>query len=98
MSKEYDVEAKAVPAYVNDTGSSDYIGDEGAIPGESLILGDSYYARAQRFANRFGVEARGIERVPSDERSNAGMSQIGTMVCASLAAALLNPAPGGIWY
>ena len=81
MSKEYDVEAKAAsPGYVHEAGSADYIGDEGAIRGEALIIGDSYYARVQRFANRFGVEARGIERVPSDERSNAGMSQIGTMV------------------
>lgn len=82
MSKtaDYDVEAKAAnPAFAQETDSSEYIGDEGAIPGESLIIGDSYYARLQRFANRFGVEARGIERVPSDERSNAGMSQIGTM-------------------
>jgi hypothetical protein len=78
--KNYDIEAKAAPGYVHETGSSEYVKDEGAIPGESLIIGDSYYARVQRFANRFGVEARGIERVPSDERSNAGMSQIGTMV------------------
>jgi hypothetical protein len=86
MSKkaDYDVEAKAAnPVFAQETDSAEYIGDEGAIPGESLIIGDSYYARLQRFANRFGVEARGIERVPSDERSNAGMSQIGTMVGAS---------------
>lgn len=78
---DYDVEAKASnPAFVNETNSAEYIGDEGAIPGDTLIIGDSWHARVQRFANRFGVEARGIERVPSDERSNAGMSQIGTMV------------------
>jgi hypothetical protein len=29
------------------------------------------------------VEARGIERVPSDERTDSSMSMIGTMVCAS---------------
>ncbi|KIN01674.1 hypothetical protein OIDMADRAFT_196100 [Oidiodendron maius Zn] len=77
---DYDVEAKAAnPAFAHETDSAEYIGDEGAIRGEALIIGDSYFARLQRFANRFGVEARGIERVPSDERSNAGMSQIGTM-------------------
>jgi hypothetical protein len=86
MSKkvDYDVEAKAAnPTFAHETDSAEYIGDEGAIRGEALIIGDTFYARMQRFAHRFGVEARGIERVPSDERSNAGMSQIGTMVCAS---------------
>lgn len=80
---DYDVEAKTVnpTAYANESDSAEYIGDEGAIPTVALITGDSYYARAQRFVGRFGVEQRGIERVPSDERTNDGMSQIGTMVC-----------------
>jgi NCS1 nucleoside transporter family len=44
---------------------------------------NSFYARAQRFAGKFGVEQRGIERVPSDERLPAGMSQIGTLWCSA---------------
>lgn len=59
---------------------SDYIPDDGAVPAETFVVGDSWYAKTQRFANRFGVEARGIERVPSDERTDAGMSKIGTLV------------------
>jgi hypothetical protein len=58
------------------------IGDEGAIHTETLVIGDSLYARLQRFASKFGVEARGIERVPSNERTDTNISKIGTMVCA----------------
>lgn len=60
---------------------SDIIGDEGAVAAETFFVGDSFYARSQRFAAKFGVESRGIERVPSDERSDTNMSKIGTMVC-----------------
>jgi hypothetical protein len=64
--------------------STEYIGDEGAVRAETFIIGDSWYHRSQRFAANFGVEARGIERVPSDERTDSGMSKIGTLVCATL--------------
>lgn len=84
MSKnsDYDVEAKgaARTPFSKESDSADYIGDVSPITAETLILGDSYYARAQRWAGKFGVEARGIERVPDNERSDAGMSQIGTLV------------------
>lgn len=65
-------------------GSMDSIGDGGAVHAEAFIMGDSLYAKLQRFASKFGVEARGIERVPSDERTDGGMSKIGTLVCISL--------------
>jgi len=79
---KYDVEtATEKPTYVSD--STDEIGDEGAVHADTFIVGDSLYARVQRFATKFGVEARGIERVPSDERTDAGMSQIGTMWCSA---------------
>lgn len=78
---EYDVEAvpaeKSVSSSENGSG---IVPDEGAVPAETFVLGDSWYARTQRLAGKFGVEQRGIERVPSDERSDAGMSQIGTLV------------------
>jgi hypothetical protein len=80
MSKEYDVEAGEKPRFANETDSSEYIADDGAVPAETFVMGDSWYAKAQRVAGKFGVEQRGIERVPSAERSDAGMSQIGTMV------------------
>jgi hypothetical protein len=85
MSKKFDldVEEKAAsPPYAQES-DSDYIGDEGAITAEALVIGDTFYAKAQRFVGRFGVEARGIERVPSDERTDSGMSKIGTMVGSS---------------
>ncbi len=68
------------PAYTKDTNSSDYVGDEGAVAAETFVMGDSWVAKVHRLAGKLGVEQRGIERVPSDERENAHMSQIGTMV------------------
>lgn len=46
-----------------------------ALPEES-----SPYARLQAFAGKYGVEQRGIERVPNDERTDTSMSQVGTLV------------------
>lgn len=72
--KEPDVEAgeKTVD-------SLDYVPDDGAIAAETFVVGDSWYAKTQRLAGKMGVEQRGIERVPSDERSTAPVSQVGTM-------------------
>jgi hypothetical protein len=82
---DYDVEiGMAEKQSRGDNSSKESIGDEGAVAAETFIIGDSFYAKAQRFATKFGVEARGIERVPSDERTDAGMSKIGTLVCISL--------------
>ena len=83
--KEFDVETAPAekPTFVNETDSAEFIGDDGAVPAETFIVGDSFYAKAQRLAGKFGVEQRGIERVPSDERLPAGMSQIGTLVSLS---------------
>ena len=83
MSKEYDIEALPYKkSYPNETDSNVSIKDGGAVPAEAFVIGDSWYAKAQRVAGKFGVEQRGIERVPSDERLDAGMSQVGTMVCS----------------
>lgn len=54
--------------------------DEGAVHQHEFTAGDHWYNKLQRFAGRFGVEQRGIERVPADERTDTGMSKIGTMV------------------
>jgi hypothetical protein len=82
---DYDVENGIVEKQSRgEISSTEYFGDEGAVHAETFIIGDSLYARAQRFATKFGVEARGIERVPSDERTDTGMSKIGTLVCTSL--------------
>jgi len=79
-SNDYDVENCVVDGGSRgDSSSTEYNGDEGAVRAETFIIGDSFYAKAQRFATKFGVEARGIERVPSDERTDTGMSKIGTL-------------------
>jgi hypothetical protein len=80
MKDIYDVESgreKAPSGY----DSAEQIGDEGAVSAETFVVGDSMYHKLQRFAGKFGVEARGIERVPSNERTDTGMSKIGTLVC-----------------
>ncbi|KAK5631628.1 hypothetical protein RRF57_007342 [Xylaria bambusicola] len=40
---------------------------------------NSFYAKLQAFAGRYGIEQRGIERVPDDEKTDSSMSQIGTL-------------------
>ena len=81
--KRADVEANTTnaekPAYSNENDSGEYVPDDGAVTAETFVLGDSWYAKTQRLAGKFGVEQRGIERVPSDERSPAHISQVGTM-------------------
>jgi hypothetical protein len=54
--------------------------DAGAVHKHEFTAGDSWYHKLQRVAGKFGVEQRGIERVPADERTDTGMSKIGTMV------------------
>lgn len=79
--KQADVEAvpSEKPVYGTENDSGEYIPDEGAVAAETFVLGDSWYAKTQRLAGKFGVEQRGIERVPSDERDTAHISQVGTM-------------------
>lgn len=82
--KEVDVESAPIDSadekYAHDIASSgDYVPDEGAVSAETFVLGDGWYAKTQRLVGKFGVEQRGIERVPSDERESAPASQIGTM-------------------
>jgi hypothetical protein len=78
---EYDVEY----AGVSEKHRSSIIPDEsGAVHGESFVAGDGLYFKLQRFAGRFGVEQRGIERVPEDERTDKSVVKVGTMVCTWL--------------
>jgi hypothetical protein len=72
----YDIEYDAAEKH-----RSSIVPDEsGAVHGESFIVGNSLYARMQRFVGRYGVEQRGIERVPEDERTDKNTWKIGTMV------------------
>ena len=63
-----------------------YVYENGAVPGESFEYGNSYYAKAQRFAGKLRIEQRGIERVPEDERTDSGFKallNVSTMVSTS---------------
>lgn len=50
------------------------------VPGESFEIGNSLYARIQRTVGKYGVEQRGIERVPENERTDSSLVKVGTMV------------------
>ncbi|KAJ5747601.1 uncharacterized protein N7511_009297 [Penicillium nucicola] len=52
---------------------------DGAVPGESFEYGDSLYAKIQRFAGKFNIEQRGVERVPDSERNDTSYLNIGSM-------------------
>jgi hypothetical protein len=70
---------------VEKTGETKLYTDEiNAVPGESFEIGDSFYAKAQRFAGKFQIEQRGIERVPENERTDKSLVKVGTMVCQDL--------------
>ncbi|KKY14361.1 putative purine-cytosine permease [Phaeomoniella chlamydospora] len=77
--KIYDVEG----AQYSSKGHRDSVDETGAVPGEVFTSGNSLYARLQRFAGRYGVEQRGIERVPEDERTDTSTFKVGTMWCAA---------------
>lgn len=51
-----------------------------AVPANAFTEGNSPYAKIQRFAGRFNIEQRGIERVPEDERTDRHLMNVGTMV------------------
>ncbi|KAI1766702.1 permease for cytosine/purines, uracil, thiamine, allantoin-domain-containing protein [Hypoxylon sp. FL1150] len=57
----------------------DYVNDGNAVRSQAFSSGGSVFAKIQRFAGRFGVEQRGIERVPDDERTDSSMLQVGTL-------------------
>lgn len=58
-----------------------YTSNENVVHKADFTVGNSWYAKCQRLAGKLGVEQRGIERVPEDERTDTTMSKVGTMVC-----------------
>lgn len=90
MATKKDVETGGEKFMETDTAVG-YVGDENAVHKSEFIAGDSLYARLQRAAGKFGVEQRGIERVPSDERTDSSMSKIGTLVSLNTFACGLPP-------
>jgi len=78
----YEVEYNA-PG-VDEKHRSSIVPDEsGAVHGESFVAGNTLYHKLQRFVGRYGVEQRGIERVPEDERTDRNTYKLGTMWCAA---------------
>lgn len=47
---------------------------------EDYYQGNSLFARLQRFAGKYHIEQRGIERVPENERTDKSLAIVGTMV------------------
>ncbi|KAF9869599.1 NCS1 nucleoside transporter [Colletotrichum karsti] len=62
--------------------SRGYVGAAG-VHQEDFAAGTSTYAKLQRLAGKFGVEQRGIERVPEDERINDTIANVGTLWCSA---------------
>ena len=61
-------------------GTPVYTSEAPAVPTEIFLTGDSLYAKIQRTVFQFGVEPRGIERVPEDERTDTNLMKVGTLV------------------
>lgn len=61
---------------VDRDGAASITSNHNAVPGESFEIGNGWYARAQRFAGMLKIEQRGIERVPEDERTDAGFKAL----------------------
>lgn len=61
-----------------------------AVPANAFTEGNTLYAKLQRFAGRFNIEQRGIERVPEAERTDRHLMNIGTMVSLFLYIYLLD--------
>ncbi|KAI9802252.1 MAG: hypothetical protein M1825_002973 [Sarcosagium campestre] len=74
--KEVRISGEKDPVYVKE---QKYVEEIGAVPGETFIVGDTLYAKAQRFAGKFSVEQRGIERVPENERTDLNPANAGTL-------------------
>jgi hypothetical protein len=82
----HDVEKGATAQQTSDDGShfhkadrdgaGSIVSNHNAIPGESFEIGNGWYARAQRLAGKLKIEQRGIERVPEDERTDAGFKAL----------------------
>lgn len=71
LNKEMGTE-KAVPAGIYEDGD--------AVPGTAFEHEPGWRGTLNRFAAKLGVEQRGIERVPEDERHDNSILNIGTMV------------------
>ena len=76
----HDVESGSQPHEYTKDKHGVLVDETGAVHSEMFTYGDTTYAKLQRFAGKFNIEQRGIERVPEDERTDTGLSKIGTLV------------------
>ena len=51
-----------------------------AVRNQDVVAGNSLLARLQNFAGKYGMEQRGIEWVPDDEREDTSVFRMGMMV------------------
>ncbi|KAK6539285.1 purine-cytosine permease [Orbilia ellipsospora] len=71
--------------------------DTHAVHAETFEVGDSLYAKLMRFAGKYNIEQRGIERVPEAEKTDTKLYKAGTMwlaanlVVSSFAIGVLGP-------
>ncbi|KAI5864748.1 permease for cytosine/purines, uracil, thiamine, allantoin-domain-containing protein [Durotheca rogersii] len=79
-SSEADSAQKESSAGVTDYGVG-YVSSGGGdgVYARDLEAGGSLFAKLQRLAGRFGVEQRGIERVPAAEQTDKSIIQVGTL-------------------
>ncbi|KAG8533723.1 uncharacterized protein KY384_001464 [Bacidia gigantensis] len=81
---DYDIKSSSPTGTDTEKGGLPTYTDEAtAVPGEVFVQGDSLFAKTQRFVTKFGVEPRGIERVPEDERTDTNLVQVGTVWCSA---------------
>ncbi|KAJ0165907.1 Purine-cytosine permease fcyB [Colletotrichum tanaceti] len=60
-----------------------FMANDGAVHQADFATGTSTYAKLQKLAGKLGVEQRGIERVPEDERINDAVANVGTLWCSA---------------
>ncbi|KAF3932643.1 hypothetical protein ABW19_dt0201176 [Dactylella cylindrospora] len=95
MSFDHDVEKYDKERKGSVTGISDE--STHAVAAETFEVGDSFYAKMQRFAGKYNIEQRGIERVPEEEKTDTKVYKAGTMwlaanmVVSSFAIGVLGP-------
>lgn len=80
LKNEYDVDSKFTVDPDIEKNRPIYGGDDTAVPTVVFTEGNTTYAKLQRFAGRFSIEQRGIERVPEDERTDKSLANVGTLV------------------
>lgn len=80
LKNEYGVDSKFTVDPDIEKSRPTYGGDAVAVPNVVFTEGNSTYAKMQRFAGKFNIEQRGIERVPEDERTDTSLANVGTLV------------------